>query len=114
MADKAFLEKTFPSLREDVEPVEKYSKLPLLTIPTSVPVHTYSTAREIDGVMRSLISRIEIQSNGGVNPLVIGFDTEYNYQRSDHGSVERGNIAVVQIALEAEIYVLRVHYFSVI
>src|SRR5277367_4315162 len=48
MADKQFLEVSFPSLRGDVVPVEKYAHLDPLVIPTNIVVSMKDTSSAID------------------------------------------------------------------
>ncbi|EKM78169.1 hypothetical protein AGABI1DRAFT_101427 [Agaricus bisporus var. burnettii JB137-S8] len=47
MADKQFLEKSFPSLRKDVIPVEKYSRLDPFIIPSNVQILIKDTVRDL-------------------------------------------------------------------
>ncbi|KAJ7817148.1 hypothetical protein B0H13DRAFT_2379853 [Mycena leptocephala] len=59
MGDKEFLERCFPSLREAVISVEKYSHLPALEIPTSFdPPRTIDCTDMIDDAMRSILQDV--------------------------------------------------------
>ena len=54
LADKGFLEKCFPSLLKDVQPVDKYAKLPLLILPEGIQVHVKSTAAQIQTALATM------------------------------------------------------------
>ena len=42
--DKGFMEKCFPSLLKEVQPVDKYAKYPVHSIPNGVSIHVKSNA----------------------------------------------------------------------
>ena len=110
MADKHFLEKCFPSLLEDLVPVEKYSSLPLLEIPDDVIVHVRKTAAAIDDAMRTILD--SLLKDGAVEPLAVGFDSEWNVDVSSRGHVQgRGETAIIQIAYERRVYILQVDIY---
>ena len=46
ISDKGFLEKCFPSLLKEVQPVDKYAKYPVYPIPDSVSIHIKSNASQ--------------------------------------------------------------------
>ncbi|KAJ3818485.1 hypothetical protein F5880DRAFT_1491296 [Lentinula raphanica] len=102
--DKGMLEECFPSLLEDLVPVEKHSDLPLFTVPADI-IHVLSTVEQIDNTLRAIMDRLP--SLDGV--LVVGFDAEWNVDVSEDGRVRgKGPTAVVQIALKDEVYILQV------
>lgn len=110
MADKHFLEKCFPSLLEDLVPVEKYSSLPILEIPDDVVVHVRKSISSIDDAMRTILD--SLSTDGAPGTVVIGFDSEWNVDVSSHGHVQgRGETAIIQIAYERRVYVLQVDTF---
>ncbi|KAJ3771296.1 ribonuclease H-like domain-containing protein [Lentinula raphanica] len=104
IADKGMLEECFPSLLEDLVPVEKHSNLPLFSVPADI-IHILSTVEQIDNTLRAIMDRLP-PSNG---VLVVGFDAEWNVDVSEDGRVKgKGPTAVVQIALKDEVYILQV------
>ncbi|KAG6835693.1 hypothetical protein H0H93_015646 [Arthromyces matolae] len=107
MIDKEFLERCFPSLRDDVVPVEKYAHLPPVEIPSSVDVSILQTVDEINEAMRSILQLLP--DADGDQAIVIALDSEWNVEVSDHGYVAgRGQTAIIQIAISNQIYVLQV------
>ncbi|KAE9398130.1 hypothetical protein BT96DRAFT_883255, partial [Gymnopus androsaceus JB14] len=105
MADKAMLEECFPSLLESVNPVEKYSQLPLFKIPAEVSVHTLDLSSAMDNALQAIMSDLPVL--GGY--LVVGFDSEWNVDVSGDGRVRgRGPTAVIQIALQDKILILKI------
>ncbi|KAJ3816684.1 hypothetical protein F5880DRAFT_1494027, partial [Lentinula raphanica] len=104
IADKGMLEECFPSLLNDVVPIEKHSDLPLLTVPSKI-IHVLATTEQIDNALRAVMERLP--SSGGY--IAVGFDAEWNVDFSEDGRVRgRGPTAVIQIALENEVYVLQI------
>ncbi|KIK65879.1 hypothetical protein GYMLUDRAFT_257821 [Collybiopsis luxurians FD-317 M1] len=73
MADKGMLEECFPSLLEDITPVEKHSNLPLLSVPVDI-IHVLSMTEEIDNALRALMERLAPSDSY----LAVRFDTEWN------------------------------------
>ncbi|KAK1227239.1 hypothetical protein PQX77_009768, partial [Marasmius sp. AFHP31] len=110
MADKGFLEKCFPSLRAGVVPVERYSHLEPLTIPSDVTINLLQTEAEINDAMRSLIQLLpDEEGDSKDGSLVVGFDTEYNVETSSRGFITgRGHTALIQIACGKQIWVMQV------
>lgn len=109
MADRNLLESAFPSLREGVTPVERYSNLPMFTLSDNVKVGVYETRPAIDAALSPLVD--DIPSDDDVPHLVIGFDAEWNVEMTDIGAFVRGELAVLQIAYEDRVYILQVHLF---
>lgn len=111
MADKDFLERCFPSLRENLVPVEKYSHLNRLCIPDDVQISVKKSVTAIDDAMRTVLDLLPDDDKPGL--VVIGLDAEWNVEMSQHGYVTgRGQTAVLQIAHGTEIYILQVKSFG--
>jgi len=108
MSDKALLESAFPSLREGVTPVEKYSNLDPFTL-TDVQVVVRDNEPAINAALSTIINDIPTEASDP--DLIIGFDTEWNVASTASGFT-RGEIAVVQIAYDKRVYILQVRHFS--
>ncbi len=102
MADKQFLEACFPSLREDVVPVDKYSHLDRLLLPEDVYVFVRETPQSIDQAILTIMDR---QSNE-TGEIVVGFDVEWDVDLLRGPG--RSQVAVIQIAFQKQIYIMRV------
>ncbi len=110
MADKAFLEASFPSLRQNVVPVEKYSHLEPIAIPPNIHVLIKNSPQSIDDAVRSIMDSLP---QDGMGSIYVGFDTEWNVNVSEHGFVTgRGQTAIIQIAHEDVIYIFQVKVFA--
>ena len=105
MADKSFLEASFPSLHANVVPVEKYGELEPFVLPSDVEVHVRRGENEIDTALATIIDRVPVEADEN---LVIGFDAEWNVRLEDNGRFEHGTIAIVQIAFEKRVEILQV------
>jgi len=109
VADKGFLEGIYPSLREDVVPVEKYRNLEPLVVPPDVQVFLKNTKSSINDALSTILDDLPHASSDNTVPLVIGFDSEWNVEVSPNGKVLHcGKTAIVQIAYQTRIYVLQV------
>ncbi|KAF5313428.1 hypothetical protein D9611_008540 [Ephemerocybe angulata] len=107
VTDRAFLESSFPSLRTGVVPVEKYSHLPLFSLPDGVQPLVRHDESAINVAMSTILAHAPVEEAEG--DLAIGFDCEWNVGVLGGGpGVERGEIAVIQIAFENRVYVLQV------
>lgn len=107
MADKSFLERCFPSLRNNVVPIEKYGNLEEFKLPPPpvVEILPKDTPLSIDDAMRSILEDVPL--NNGF--LVVGFDAEWNIELSPRGNVvQRGKTAIIQIAYQNRVYILQV------
>ncbi|KAG6808594.1 hypothetical protein H0H92_003610 [Tricholoma furcatifolium] len=106
MSDKEFLEKTFPSLLQDVVPIEKYSHLQPLTISDDcISVKRSTTA--INDAMRTILDLLP--DDDSETQVVIGLDSEWNVETSERGYVTgRGQTAILQIAVEKKVYILQI------
>ena len=109
MADKDLLETCFPSLQENVVPVEKYSDLEALIIPSDVQISILKSTDEINAAMQSILQLLPNDDTTGV--VVAALDSEWNVEVSEHGFVTgRGQTAVLQIAVGKHIYVIQVSH----
>ena len=109
MNDKAFLEKCFPSLLLDVTPVDKYEKLPFLSLPSTMKVQVKSTAIQMQTALACIYEKLaEIPES---ESLTIGFDMEWNVNQVP-GQSGQGPTAVVSIAFEDCIYILQISAFT--
>ncbi|KAF6750676.1 hypothetical protein DFP72DRAFT_817488, partial [Ephemerocybe angulata] len=107
VTDRAFLESSFPSLRMGVEPVEKYSHLPLFSLPSGVQPLVRREESAINVAMSTILAHVPVDETEG--DLAIGFDCEWNVGvLGDGPGVERGEIAVIQVAFENRVYILQV------
>lgn len=110
MSDKQFLEESFPSLRNDVVPIQKHAHLDPLLIPADVQIHIKRTSSAIDDAVRTILEFLPVEGNSGT--IVVAFDSEWNVDMSEHGHVSgRGQTALVQIAHENCVYILQVFCF---
>jgi hypothetical protein len=114
MADKAFLESTFPSLRCNVIPVEAYGHLEPFVLPADIDICVRCEEQAINAAMATILNHV---SEELADPdVIVGFDCEWNIAISRDGRHERGDIAIVQIAFEKRVYILQVstptaHFF---
>lgn len=110
MADKEFLERCFPSLCEDLVPVEKYSHLDPLSIPSGFDISVKKTDDTINDAMRTILDFLpENDASGSESTVTIGLDAEWNVEISERGYVTgRGQTAVLQIAHGTKVYILQV------
>ncbi len=106
MGDKAFLEASFPSLREGVVPVEKYGSLEPFVLPSDVRILPRAEEAAINAALSTIINELPVESPDP--DLIVGFDCEWNVVISDAGKVERGEIAIVQIAYQKRVFILQV------
>lgn len=111
MADKEFLENCFPSLQEGVIPVEKYSNLKPLEIPSDVGIMVIQSVDKINAAMQSLLQLLPDDDAEGV--VVIALDSEWDVEVSEQGYVTgRGQTAILQIAFGKQIYIIQVSNFN--
>ena len=112
MSDKPFLEALFSSLRADVKPIDKYSNLEPFLLPPDVKVHVYCNEQGINTGLSIIIDNIPEEETDP--ELALGYDSEWNCTISDNGQHERGEIAIIQIAYEKQVYILQVSSFKFI
>ena len=109
MADKDFLETCFPSLWENIVPVEKYSDLEPLIIPSDVQISILKSTDEINAAMQSILQLLPDNDTKGV--VVAALDSEWNVEVSEHGFVTgQGQTAVLQVAVGKHIYIIQVSH----
>ncbi|KAJ7488604.1 hypothetical protein B0H11DRAFT_2230137 [Mycena galericulata] len=107
MADKDFLERCFPSLREAVISVEKYAHLPPLEIPSNIATTVLKDARIIDEIFRGILQ--DLSDDDESQQLVLFLDSEWKVETSDRGYVTgRGATAVLQIEYGNNIYIIQI------
>jgi hypothetical protein len=105
LADKGFLEKCFPSLLKDVQPVDKYSKLPLFTMPSEVAIHVKSTATQIQTALATIQEQlIHLPAD---KQIVVGLDLEWNVDMTP-GHAKQGKTAVISLAHDNHVYVFQI------
>ncbi len=107
MSDKAFLESSFPSLREGIVPVEKYGNLEPFLLPTDVTVEVKDEPSSINAALSTILNDVPLEESD--SDIVVGFDTEWNVTIGDGGTFTRGDIGVVQIAYERRVYIIQVN-----
>src|SRR6266487_2567010 len=105
MADKQFLEASFPSLQEDVVPVEKYAHLSALELEDDQIV-VKDSAQAINDIALSILDSIP---DGENSTIAVGFDTEWNVDLSQQqrGAGQRAT-AIIQLAYGKQVYILQV------
>lgn len=109
MSDKEFLEKCFPSLRQNVVLVEKYAHLEEISIPSDVTISVLSSVSAIDDAMQTIIQLLPPQDSVQLKFIVIGVDSEWNVEISEQGYVTgRGQMAILQLAVDDHIFILQV------
>jgi hypothetical protein len=107
LADKEFLERCFPSLRNGVVPVEKYAHLPALEISPNVGVCVIKSRSEIDTAMRTILQDVPDDSDNDPRKIIIFLDSEWNVEISDRGYLTgRGQTAILQIGYKNMIYII--------
>ncbi|KAF7762010.1 hypothetical protein Agabi119p4_10002 [Agaricus bisporus var. burnettii] len=105
MADKQFLENSFPSLRNDVIPIEEYSHLQPLVIPSEIRIMPMDTVQSINHAISTILDDVPVDTG----EIAVGFDSEWNVELSPQGFVRcAGKTAVIQIAYKSRIYILQV------
>ncbi|KAJ3547523.1 hypothetical protein NMY22_g1613 [Coprinellus aureogranulatus] len=104
--DRQFLMNIFPSLSVGVSPREKYDHLPPFSIPPSTAISVRDTVGSINTAMQAIMNDLD---EDGASSLVVGFDCEWNVHFGPgERVVGRGSVAVVQIAYQSTVYILRV------
>jgi hypothetical protein len=106
MADRQFLENSFPSLRTNVVPIEKYAHLDPLSIPSNqVQVVIKDSAQSINNAISTILDDVPVDDG----EVVVGFDSEWNVELSPQGFVRNvGNTGVIQVAYKNQVLILQV------
>ena len=106
MADKSFLESSFPSLRRGVIPVEKYGDLEPFVLPHDIQISVRREEQAINSALATIVNRVPVSEDAP--DLIVGYDSEWNLAITSDGKHERGEIAIIQIAFERRVYILQV------
>ena len=106
MADKPFLESSFCELRKDVVQIERHGDLEPFILPSDIQICVRAGDAAINAALSTIIDQVPTDDDG--SNLSVGFDSEWNFTISDTGQLERGEIAIVQIAYEKRVYILQV------
>ncbi len=104
VADKQFLEQIFPSLTENVIPVEKYPTLKLMELPSDVDPSPLSSASGIQEAIAKITDDLNVGNR--TTSIVVGFDAEWNVDLKQSGN--RRPTAVIQIAYGKWVHILQV------
>lgn len=102
-ADKAELERMFPSLRKDVHPVPLETSLPVLGVPSDWDICVLDTKYLINNRLNELMERLKDLRED--QSLDVGMDMEWSVYR-DQGI--HGRVALVSIAYSGCIYLIQV------
>lgn len=109
-ADKAFLERAFPSLLFDVVPVDRNKDLPPMTL-DGVTVRTTSDAADIDRICMAILDSLEPEDDNQAT-ITVGFDIEWPVYPKDMNNPRKGYVAgktaLVQIAHDDTVYLFQV------
>lgn len=105
-ADKNFLEGIFPSLTEDVIPVQKYPTLKPFVCPADVDVSVQSSASGIESALAKITDDLDVADENSC--LAVGFDAEWNVDLVRGGGPQP--TAIIQIAYRKWVYVFQVYY----
>jgi len=108
VADKQFLERIFPSLTENVVPVEKYPRLKSLKLPDDVDVSPQSSASGIEEALAKITDDLNVDDE--TSYVVVGFDAEWNVD-FQKGCSQKPT-AIIQIAYQKWVHVLQVYKFE--
>jgi hypothetical protein len=103
-ADKHFLENLFPSLKEDVIPVETHSGLKKITRPSDVNISVQSSASGVEAALEKITDDLDLRNDDA--SIVVGFDAEWNVYLNTGGSLQP--TAIVHIAYKKWINIFQV------
>jgi len=113
MSDKGFLEKSFPSLRTGVIPVEKYGDLEEYCLPPSVEIAVKNEPSSINAAMETILD--DLPSDDPDAQIIVGFDSEWNIEVRVGGRVhERGHTSIIQISYKNRVYILQVSFHFIL
>ncbi|EKM75412.1 hypothetical protein AGABI1DRAFT_9421, partial [Agaricus bisporus var. burnettii JB137-S8] len=105
MADRNLLENSFPSLRKDVTPLEKYAHLDPFELPGDFRVSTYDTTQSINTAISTILDDVPVDEG----EIVVGFDTEWNVMLTPQGRVRSsGTTAIIQVAYKNRVCILQI------
>ena len=103
-ADKQFLESIFPSLLEDVVPVNKYPNLKPVNLPDDVYLDLQSSASGIEQALSKITDDLDMEND--TPHLAVGFDAEWNVHLQTGSNAEP--TAIIQIAYRKWVHILQV------
>jgi hypothetical protein len=103
-ADKQFLEHVFPSLTENVIPVEKYPNLKPIDLPCDVQKSPQSSASGIQEAIAKITVDLNVENS--TSQIVVGFDAEWNVDLGQSGNGRP--TAIIQIAYQKWVHILQV------
>ena len=106
-ADKQLLEGIFPSLTQDVVPVEKYPNLKPFLRPSDVDISVQSTATGIEAALAKILDDLDVENEN--SRLVVGFDAEWNVDLVYGGGPQP--TAIIQIAYGKWVYIFQVSVY---
>ncbi|KAJ7664273.1 hypothetical protein B0H17DRAFT_952109, partial [Mycena rosella] len=107
-ADRPFLEQIFPSLTEDVIPVEKYLGMKQFLKLSDVNIRTSSSAENIGDDIAKIFS--DLNTNDETAKLVVGFDAEWNVDLTARGAPHP--TAIIQVAYNKSVYIFQIGHFK--
>ncbi|KAJ7729455.1 hypothetical protein B0H16DRAFT_1775887 [Mycena metata] len=107
-ADKPFLQKIFPSLLQDVVPVETYPHLKPFPIPENFDIRVSNSAAAIEEPLTKITQDIDL--NNETSKLVVGLDAEWNVDRT-RGSTAQPT-AIVQVAYSTWVNIFQIRHFN--
>ncbi len=112
MADKNFLESTFPSLYDGVRPITEHGDLETLELPSDVQVHVQKSTTQIESTILSLI---DLMPDVEDSVMVVGLDLEWSVDLDARhlGHNDHHQTAIVQIAYNNKIWIFQVRYLIV-
>jgi len=107
-ADKNFLERLFPSLTENVVPVENHVGLKAVTRPQDVHIYVQSSASGIESVLAKITVDLDMENDKA--HIVVGFDAEWNVDLTYGGAPQP--TAIIQIAYKKRIDIFQISQFK--
>ena len=107
LGDKPFLEKCFSSLLKDVQPVDKFAKLPILSLPPKMVILTKSSPSQIQNALGPIQ---EMLANTEGNKIEVGIDVKWNVDLTAVPS-KQGKPAIVTVVYKTHVYILQVAQF---
>ena len=108
VADAPFLQECFPSLLEGVHPINPYSELPPLCIPTSIQPTLARTQEEIHNVMLCLFS-----DGSDIPEVNVAMDMEWSVSLNEYTRTVQstGTVDVISLAFDNKVYILHITPF---
>src|SRR3954447_9502180 len=107
-ADKNFLEGLFPSLTENVVPMESHVGLKAVTRPQDVNISVQSSASGIESVLAKITDDLDMEDDKAY--ITVGFDAEWNVDLTSGGASQP--TAITQIAYKKWINIFQISQFK--